>query len=181
VDQLGPWLLAGLVVAAVLEAAVDPRWLAALGPTTTLALVLLVAAPLHLALVGLVPIAAVLLHKGLPRDAALALLVLGPACSLALLRLLGGDAVTRRIAAALRVCAMSLLASLVAARAVQGPLPAVHGLVAHAHLLGELPLALALAALLLLGLFRLGPRLWFGQLALSGEVHADEHHHGPAA
>lgn len=87
IDHTAPWVITGLVVAATL--APHPLWQAlAVHPEWQLLLVLALALPLHLCATGLTPVVAVLLAFGLNWGAALALLLVGPALNLGLLRYL---------------------------------------------------------------------------------------------
>jgi uncharacterized membrane protein YraQ (UPF0718 family)/zinc transporter ZupT len=168
IDQLGAWYVAGLLLASVLEAALPQQLFARLDPVALVGAAL-VALTVHLPLVGLIPVVLVLVHKGIPLDAALVLLLLGPISSRAVFRLLGVR--TLGLAAAL-----GIVLSIVAARGV-GRLPEIHLLVAHHHHFMEWLGAGAFGLLLVWSFLRLGPRLWFAQLGLGGEVLAADHAH----
>ncbi len=173
IDQLAVWYLAGLLVAAALEASLDPALIAQLGPSITISACVLVALPLHVPLVALLPAVMVLLHKGISPSGALVLLVLAPTASLGGLRLLRGRG------RALLVALGATLA-LIAAQLASGPSPAVHILVTHDHNAVEWVGAAVMALLLVGSLLRLGPRLWFAQLTLEGKAPGDAHGHGHA-
>lgn len=90
IDHTAPWVITGLVVASTL--APHPLWATlAAQPVLQLLLVLALAFPLHLCATGLTPVVAVLLAFGLDWGAALALLLVGPALNLGLLRYLAAQ------------------------------------------------------------------------------------------
>jgi uncharacterized membrane protein YraQ (UPF0718 family) len=169
IDQHSAWYVAGLLLASALEASLPPLALVRFGPIGLVGCAL-VALAVHLPLVGLLPVVLVLVHKGLPLDAALVLLLLGPISSRAVFRLLALRTLT--IAAGLGI-AYSLIAARVAGRAM----PELHVLVAHHHFAPEWIGAGILGVLVASSFLRLGPRLWFAQLGLGGEVLSAEHAH----
>src|SRR5690606_12706958 len=77
--------LVGLVLAAVVEAAIAPAAASALGAPVDVLVSALVAVPVHVCAPGAAPLAAVMIHKGFTVGAALAFLVVGPAGNLAVL------------------------------------------------------------------------------------------------
>lgn len=82
IDHAVPWILLGLGVAAFVEPLVSAQALATDHPTLDVLLWGALGFPVYLCSAAATPIAAVLLHKGLPPGAALALLLTGPAVSL---------------------------------------------------------------------------------------------------
>jgi hypothetical protein len=165
-DRGGLALVAGLVIAAVLEAAIKPIHaslpLAVVGASV-------VAAALGLPALTAVPIAAVLVHKGLPPGAAIAFLVAGPASDHALHAAIKDACGTK----ASTIARLAVLFGAIAAGFVVVPsasLPQIHPLVMHAHHPLELAAAAVLVALLILSIVRRGARGW-----LSGAP--DEAHH----
>ncbi len=179
-DQRGAFYLAGLLAATALEAGIDGEWLTSIPTVAWLALAALVAIPCNLPLFATAPSVAVLLHKGLPIPAGFVLLVGGAITNAALLRVVTATRIRRAmVGAAIAVSCAALAASL----SVFAPMPlALHALFTRAHDEGETIVAVVVAALLLLGLLRLGPGPWFAQLTLSGEAAAaaTEHTHGHA-
>ena len=171
VDELGPHLVAGLLVAAGLEASLDPSWMMMPPALAPLLVLPLLAAMFGATPLFLVPTAAVLLHKGLGAGAVLAMLLAGP---------IGGRA--RRALVTSHPHAFVLGASVLSAilgwtlsHWVSIPAPPLHIWSATPPSLVELAAALLLGALLVVSLLRLGPSLWLGQLA---QQPAAEHHHG---
>lgn len=80
-QDVGKWLVVGLLVAALITVAVPNEWLAALHEYKLLnmLLVLCVAIPMYVCATGSIPIAVSLMAKGLTPGAALVLLMAGPA------------------------------------------------------------------------------------------------------
>lgn len=78
VDKTGPWILAGLCVAAILAPRVDLGALASLPVAAQIGLMTLIGIPLYVCASGATPIAAVLLTKGMSPGAVLAFLLAGP-------------------------------------------------------------------------------------------------------
>ncbi|MGM0577531.1 MAG: hypothetical protein ACQEXJ_17535 [Myxococcota bacterium] len=78
-DAAGPWIAAGILVAAAGEQLVAPEWLGTFPPTVTIPALALLGLPLRVAAPGAVPLIAILVHKGLSPGAGLAfLLTCGP-------------------------------------------------------------------------------------------------------
>lgn len=184
-DHNGAWIAFGLLLAAALEAALDPTWVARLGAPFDVAAAAVVAVPVYVCAQGATPLAAVLVHKGASVGAALAFLWVGPSTNLPILAVLRRELGTR---AAVGFAVTSLLLAVGAGFAANrfvapGSLPAVHPLVAHAHHPVEWVAAVALAALLVASVLRVGPRAWLSAMALEGHVHdhddphAEEHEH----
>jgi hypothetical protein len=188
-DHLAAFYVVGLLLAAVVEAALAPELLARVGAPLDVFVGAVAAIPAYVCAQGTAPLAAVLVHKGLSVGAALALLMVGPATNLGVLgilrRALGGKAALTFAAGNIAVAvAAGLAANVLVPRA---GLPEVHALVAHEHIRFEWIAALVLAALLLRSLFRLGPRGWFAMMLDAGHDHAGAtcdhrgcHTHAPA-
>ncbi|HEU4532582.1 MAG TPA: hypothetical protein VFS00_00645, partial [Polyangiaceae bacterium] len=154
-------LLAGLLIAALAEAALRPS---PAGATPGLDLLARVALSAWLALGGRValPLAAVAVHKGFSPGLVLGLLSLRlaawPAALPAVRRKGGARAAVAFVAGTI---AASALAGFVVDRALPpSTVPEVHPLVAHDHHPLEWAAAAAAGAGLLAGLLRRGPRRW---------------------
>ncbi|WP_437966066.1 permease [Sorangium sp. So ce260] len=177
-DHVAAWYLVGLVLAAVLEATIEPAAARALGAPADIVVSALIAAPVHLCAQGATPLAAVMLHKGLSVGAVLAFLMVGPATSVAALAVLKRSLGARAAAAfALSSVAIAVVVGLVANALVSGlVVPDLHDLAAHEHAAVEWVCAAALGVLLLSSFTRLGPRAWFGRMLGTGDAPAS----GPA-
>lgn len=84
-EDIGRWLLIGLLVAGAITVFVPSGWLAVFSDNSLLSIVfvLLLAIPMYLCATGSIPIAVALMLKGLTPGAALVLLMAGPACNVA--------------------------------------------------------------------------------------------------
>lgn len=85
VASIGGWLVAGLVIAALITVYVPADFFAALGyrPLLAMLAVVLVAVPMYVCATGSIPIAMSLMLKGLSPGTALVLLMAGPAANFA--------------------------------------------------------------------------------------------------
>ena len=81
-DSTGPWILLGLLIAAMMEPVLDSGWLASLPLGTDVLAAALIGLPLYVCASGSTPLVAMLLLKGLSPGAALAFLLTGPATNL---------------------------------------------------------------------------------------------------
>lgn len=90
-QDVGKWLVVGLLIAALITVAVPNEWLAALHDYKLLnmLLVLAVAIPMYVCATGSIPIAVSLMAKGLTPGAALVLLMAGPAVNSASMLVIG--------------------------------------------------------------------------------------------
>jgi uncharacterized protein len=79
VDHTLPWILVGLVLAALVEPLLDQAMLAALPAVLQVPVAAVIGVPLYVCASGATPLAAVAAHKGLSAGAALAFLLAGPA------------------------------------------------------------------------------------------------------
>jgi hypothetical protein len=77
-DHTGPWILVGLLIAAVVQPSLDLTSLTSLPGTWQVLLMTLLGMPLYVCAAGATPIAAVLIAKGVSPGAALAFLLAGP-------------------------------------------------------------------------------------------------------
>lgn len=85
VADIGKWLVAGLVVAALITALVPDEFFAVFAGNTwmSMLLVLAISVPMYICATGSIPIAVALMLKGLTPGAALVLLMAGPAANMA--------------------------------------------------------------------------------------------------
>ncbi|MBR4624729.1 MAG: SO_0444 family Cu/Zn efflux transporter [Alphaproteobacteria bacterium] len=90
-QDVGKWLVIGLLIAALITVAVPNEWLAALRDYKLLnmLIVLLIAIPMYTCATGSIPIAVSLMAKGLTPGAALVLLMAGPAVNSASMLVIG--------------------------------------------------------------------------------------------
>ena len=84
-EDIGKWLIIGLLVAGIITAAVPDSWFTAFQGNTlySILFVLLFSIPMYLCATGSIPIALALMMKGLTPGAALVLLMAGPASNVA--------------------------------------------------------------------------------------------------
>ena len=82
VDHTLPWVLAGLVLAAIAEPLLDHELLATVPAAVQVPLAAVVGVPLYVCASGATPLAAIAMHKGLSAGAALTFLLAGPATNL---------------------------------------------------------------------------------------------------
>jgi uncharacterized membrane protein YraQ (UPF0718 family) len=188
VDDMGPWLLLGLVLASLIEPFLAGQTLRLLPGGADLVLFTLLGMPAYVCATGATPLMAVLIHKGVSPGAALAFLLAGPAIHVTVLGVLA-ELHGRRVALAFAGAIAGLVVLLGAiANAMLGPAQgfALHQ-AAHAApgLVAGICLA-ALAGLLALSVLRLGPRGFIGQVLFphgdqdgcSTGCSEDSHHHG---
>ena len=90
-QDVGKWLVIGLLIAALITVAVPNDWLAALHDYKLLnmLIVLCIAIPMYVCATGSIPIAVSLMAKGLTPGAALVLLMAGPAVNSASILVIG--------------------------------------------------------------------------------------------
>ena len=84
-EDIGPRLLVGLLLAALIQVAVPDEFFLHFGanPLLQMLVILIVAVPMYICSTGSIPIAAALIMKGLTPGAALVMLMAGPAVNLA--------------------------------------------------------------------------------------------------
>lgn len=166
VDRTAGWVLAGLGVAALAEALLGADVLAGVPKPTAVVLAAVLGLPVYLCAVGITPLVAVLVHKGLGLGAALAFLLTAPAVDLAGLgaaRKLHGGAVAWRTALGLVVVAVLLGLCVDSALPALG-LPELHRSSERAHGALHWGSAAAVLALYVGTLLRGGVRGFFGPL-----------------
>lgn len=84
-EDIGKWLVIGLVIAGLITVCVPDSLFATFKDNTlmSMVLVLCIAIPMYICATGSIPIAVALIMKGLTPGAALVLLMAGPACNMA--------------------------------------------------------------------------------------------------
>jgi len=179
----GPWVGAGLLLAAYIEVYLPAEDLAALGRSGwDVPLVTLLAVPSYVCASAATPLAAVIWQKGLSAGAVLVGLLLGPATNVATLVFVRRWFGTRGLLALLGAAIPTAwaLAALANQLLPAGPPVVVVDAPSHAHGLGA---ALGSALLTLLvgwSLWRAGARAWVAELFHLGasRAHAHDHTHG---
>lgn len=85
IDDIGKWLVIGIVIAALITVFVPNEWMAAFKDNSLLSmlLVLAISVPMYVCATGSIPIAVALMMKGLTPGAGLVLLMAGPAANMA--------------------------------------------------------------------------------------------------
>lgn len=184
-DHVAAWYVVGLTLAAVLEASIAPAAARVLDAPADVLVSALLAVPAHVCAQGAAPLAAAMIHKGLPVGAALAFLVAGPATHIAALGALHRAFGARAAAvSALFSVAFAVALGLVANAFVPlSAVPDLHDLAPQVHSTIAWVCAAALGALLLSSFMRLGPRAWFGGMRGAGDTGApgSEEPHAPCA
>lgn len=179
-DALAGRVLLGLALAAVLEPLVPPDLLGGLPPWIAVPAAALLGAPLGLGAVGVTPVAALLLHKGLPPAGVMALLLAGAHGGLSE----GLDRAGALRSFAVTVAGAALAGALVLLLVPGLPAPQLHDVVARAG--GPVAwVALGLTALLFAdAVLRGGLPTLLGPLARphrhdpeQGHAHAHAHDH----
>ncbi len=168
VDHTAPWILAGLLIAALAEPLLSPQWLARLPGVLEVPLFAAMGIPMYVCASGATPLVAVLLLKGLSPGAAIAFLLTGPATNVSTFGVVS-ETLGRRTALVFGVCTAALavgLGYLVNALSLEA-VPLALGAEAAA---GAGPVQLVSAVLLgvLFGLsfWRRGPRDFLTELGL---------------
>jgi len=111
VDHIGPWIVVGLALAALIEPLLSEEWLTKLPQALEVPLMAVVGLPGYVCASGATPLAAVLMHNGLSAGAAVAFLLTGPATNIttfAVLSALHGRKVALAFAAAVGGLAIGL-------------------------------------------------------------------------
>jgi hypothetical protein len=181
--HVGAWTLLGLIVAAYLQAALEPAALVAFSGTgLDILLVSLVALPSYVSASSAMPLAAVLLGKGMSPGAVLAGLLLGPAIHVATIAWLRKSYGSR---AAYGAIAGVLITVWAFAFAVSWVLPAGTPLGAvtlapHEHGAFSYAAALVLLGLVARAVWRDGLRSWLGSLGDALAVETGDGQGGPA-
>jgi uncharacterized membrane protein YraQ (UPF0718 family) len=159
-DDSGPFIVLGLLLSAALEAALTPELLQKLTEPWDSVLVCALALFGRVSALGVTPLVAVLLHKGLALGAGLTLLWLSPLASIPLALWLGrrpGKGVALLANCVAAVLCISL-GEVVERTLTKHGVPELHPLVTHDCSPWEYACAALLALLLVRSLVRLGPR-----------------------
>jgi len=166
VDTTAPWILLGLVLAAVANSLVGGQWDRVVPANFEVEFFALLGMPVYVCASGATPLVAVLIHNGVSPGAALAFLLTGPATNITTLGVLT-QLHGRRTA--LMFSGAVVIVALLLGRAVNG-FSDVTGRVPDLAVHGDDPVGWKDAALVLLtGLFlvsliRQGPRAFVGEL-----------------
>ncbi|MEZ4448809.1 MAG: permease [Nannocystaceae bacterium] len=181
VDDVGPWVLFGLVLAALIQPWLDPGAFTALPQALQVALFAVLGIPTYVCASGATPLVAVLLAGGLSPGAALAFLITGPATNATTFGLLGslhGKRIAALFAGTMIVMAIGLglgLDLLLGGVDLEVAPPHLHE--EHGWL-SDVALWI-LGGLLLVSFFRQSPRGFIGKLwELAGwSRHSHDHDH----
>ena len=171
-DELGPWVLAGIALAAFLEPLLDPAWVEAVPRITEVPLFASLAAPFYVCASAATPVGAAFLAKGVSAGAVVAFLLVGPATNVTTygaVRAFHGRRTTWTLGAILLGATLVLGATVNLLPGETVPVPVVDP--DHSGgLVGNLA-ALAFAGLLVASVLRQGPRGFLGRLGLQGRGH----------
>ena len=174
-DELGPWMLAGILVAGLIYPFLDRGLVAGISPALQVPLFCLISAPIYLCASSATPVASVLLSKGVALGAVLAFLLTGPATNVTTYGALRSFHDRRTTLKLLATILGATVALGVALNALPVPPTELPSTVAHGPHPAE-ALAAALFTLLLVGsLARQGPRGFLGRLGI-GHTHAEHDH-----
>ncbi len=162
VSSIGGWLVAGLIIAALITVYVPADFFSVLGknPLFSMIAVLIVAIPMYVCATGSIPIAMSLMLKGLSPGTALVLLMAGPAANFASFTLISRE--MGRKAASIYLATI-IIGALAFGLAIDYLLPAswfslgaVHDMSRHCYHFGVFPSICSgiLTVLLLIALYR---------------------------
>ena len=167
VDATAPWIVFGLLLAAMIHPWLDPATFTAIPPALQVLLFAVIGVPTYVCASGATPLVAVLLAKGLSPGAALAFLLTGPATNATTYGLLSGIH-GRRVALAFTGLMIALAVGLGVALDLVAP--GIAASTAHAHVHHDASIfsdvcLFALGALFLASFLRQTPqafvqRLW---------------------
>jgi len=184
VDRTGPWIVFGLIIAALAAPFVDESGLTSVHPVLQVVLFAALGIPVYVCAAGATPLVAVLLLQGVSPGAALAFLLTGPATNLVtlgILRSLHGRAVA--IVFAVSMLGLSIGLGLLANLTFDQLELASSGTIGHDHVAPwRLACAIALGVVFLISFVRCGPRQFVSDiapgLAAHPSAHDDESDHG---
>ncbi len=179
VDHTGPWIILGIVVAALVGPLFDSPWLMALPWGVDVVLFTLLGMPTYVCASGATPLVAVLLLKGGSPGAALAFLMAGPATNITtfgVLRKLHGRFLAFSFGGiiALLAIGLGLLVNLVVGELGGLTLPTLHSDDPSLISIGSL---VVLALLYILSVLRQGPRGFMAQVHSPFQDGCDDHCH----
>ncbi len=91
IQDISKWLVIGLILAAIISALIPDDFfnVLSLPPVLQMLMILVVSVPLYICATGTIPLAAVLLMKGISPGAAFVLLMAGPATNVATITMIG--------------------------------------------------------------------------------------------
>lgn len=91
IQDISKWLVIGLVLAAIISAVIPDNFmvLTKMNPLMQMGLILVVSIPLYICATGSIPLAAILILKGISPGAAFVLLMAGPATNAATITMIG--------------------------------------------------------------------------------------------
>ncbi len=180
-DELGPWILAGIALAALVEPVLDPSWLAAVPRYAEIPLFASLSAPIYVCASAATPIGATFAAKGVSAGAVIAFLLVGPATNVTTygaVHAFHGRNRTLLLGAILLGASLFLGAGVNLLVGGQLPVPVMD----PEHAVGPISSvsALLLVGLLVASVLRQGPRGFLARLGFEGRGH-DHHHAGDAA
>ncbi len=173
-DELGPWMLAGIALAALLEPLLDPAWIAAVPAAAEIPLFASLAAPFYVCASAATPVGAAFLAKGVSAGAVIAFLLVGPATNVTTygaVRAFHDRRTTLLVGAAILGATLLLGLGVNGLAGARLPQPAASH-AEHFGPVGQLA-ALAFASLLVVSILRQGPRGFLARLGIRGHGHAD--------
>ncbi len=177
-DELGPWIVAGIALAALLEPLLDPTWIAAIPSVAEIPVFAALAAPFYVCASAATPVGAAFLAKGVSAGAVVAFLLVGPATNVTTygaVRAFHGRRTTLLVGGVLLGATLLLGAIVNWLAGASVPIPQVDwseplGLPAKLA-------AVAFAGLLVASILRQGPRGFLARLGFQGRGH--DHAHDP--
>ena len=175
-DELGPWILAGIALAALLEPLLDPAWIAAVPGVAEIPLFASLAAPFYVCASAATPVGAAFLAKGVSAGAVVAFLLVGPATNVTTygaVRAFHGRRTTLLVGAVLvgATLLLGLIVNLLAGASVPVPIPDP----SHPVGLPAKLMAATFASLLVVSILRQGPRGFLARLGFRGRGHDHGH------
>ncbi|HBP23309.1 MAG TPA: hypothetical protein DEA08_36725 [Planctomycetes bacterium] len=178
-DELGPWMVAGIAVAAAIYPLLDEATVAGVPSAAQVPLFSLISAPIYLCAASATPVASVLLAKGVALGAVITFLLTGPATNITTYGALRGFHGRKTTLLLLGVILSATIALGLVLNLVVLPLPALKVGAEHQPHALQLASASLFVAFLVYSLFRQGPRGCLQRLGI-GHTHA-EHDHGDRA
>jgi uncharacterized membrane protein YraQ (UPF0718 family) len=169
VDHTAPWILVGLIIAALIGPVMEGSWMTRLPAGIDVLLFAAIGMPLYVCASASTPLVAVLVAAGVSPGAGLALLITGPATNMATIGILSRLHGSRFAwAFALVMIAAAILSGLlVNALLPATSFPALSNVSLDTSTWVELASVLALTALFAASLLRRGARGFLGELRMS--------------